>query len=443
MQFAVTPDWRVFLFAALAAVIAGILSGLGPALQISKTDVNSALKGDTGTAFRRRLPLRDILVAIELALCFVLVFGSILSVRAFQKVLTMPLGIELHGRVIAGFDLGLARYSEAQGKAFQQRVLNQIKTLPGVISAAYGNSLPLSIDQSRTGIELPGPAPKRGRNVRSVTWYDISPGYVSTLGIPLLRGRDFDWHDNERSHLVAIVNQTFAKAIMRTDDPVGKTFRSSFGGPRVLVVGLVQDGKYATLSEAPRPALFRPILQYYNSTTTLIVRSNRPASVMIQQIRKTIGGMDNHLPLYGTRSLVSMLGFALFPMQAAAVALGTFGILALILAVTGIHGLVAYAVAQRTRELGIRIALGATSGDVLRVILGRLGLLISAGLIAGFLLALGAGQILESVVYGASPRDPGLLLLVIILLLGTAALSCWKPARRALHTDPITALRYE
>src|SRR5581483_6025363 len=196
--------------------------------------------------------------------------------------------------------------------------------------------------------------------------------------------------------------------IMRTGDPVGKTFRSAFGGPRVLVVGLVQDGKYRSLSEAPRPALFRPILQYYNSTTTLIVRSDRAASAMIQQIRKTIAGMDSRLPLYGTGSLISMLGFALFPMQAAAVALGAFGVLALVLAVTGIHGLVAYAVAQRTRELGIRIAIGATSGDVLRVILGRLGLLFLAGLIAGFLLVLGAGQILKSVVYGGSPRDPGL-----------------------------------
>jgi ABC-type antimicrobial peptide transport system permease subunit len=230
---------------------------------------------------------------------------------------------------------------------------------------------------------------------------------------------------------------------MRTDDPVGKTFRYGFGGPRVLVVGLVQDGKYRSLSEAPRPALFRPILQNYNSTTTLIVRSNRPAGIVIQQIRKAIAGMDNRLPLYGTGSLVSMLGFALFPMQAAAVALGAFGVLALVLAVTGIHGLVAYAVAQRTRELGIRIAIGATSGDVLRAILGRLGLLISGGLAAGFLLALGAGQILESVVYGASPRDPVLLLLVMILLLCAAAFSCWRPALRALRTDPIAALRYE
>jgi predicted permease len=442
VQFSVSPDWRVFLFAALVAVIAGILSGLGPALHVSKTDVSNALKG-IPVRGRFRLPLRDILVGIELALCFVLVFGSILSVRALQKVLTMPLGIELQGRVIAGFDLGLARYSEAPGKAFQQRVLNQIKTLPGVISAAYGNSLPLSIDQSTTGIELPGPPPKRGRNVRGVTWYDISPGYLSTLGIPLLRGRDFDWHDDGQSRLVAIVNQTFAKTIMRTGDPVGKTFRSAFGGPRVLVVGLVQDGKYRSLSEAPRPALFRPILQYYNSTTTLIVRSELPASAVIQQIRKTIAGLDNQLPLYGTGSLMSMLGFALFPMQAAAVALSAFGLLAMVLAITGIHGLVAYAVAQRTRELGIRIAIGATPSDVLRVVLGRLSLLISAGLAAGFVLALGAGQILESVVYGASPHDPGLLVFVIILLLGAAALSCWKPALRALRTDPITALRYE
>jgi predicted permease len=442
VQFGVSPDWRVFFFAAAVSTVTGVLFGLGPALQMSKAEPSGALKSPRP---RFRFAFRDLLVATEVGLCFVLVFGAVLSLRALQNALVMPLGFNPNGVTTAAFDLGLGGYSEARGQAFQARVLEAMKSLPDVTSAGYANSLPLSIDQSHTGVQAEDAPAERGRKAKSATFYDISPGFLSTLRIPLLSGRDFTPHDNATAPRVAIVNRAFARQIMHTDQPVGKAFRHGPGGngPLVRVIGLVEDGKYESLTEARRPALFWAIAQQYNSTTTLVVKSSRPAAEVLKQIRGIVAGIDGRLPVYGAGSLTSMLGFALFPMRAAAITLGAFGILAFVLAITGIHGFVAYAISRRTREIGLRIALGARPGAVLRFVLGRLAGLVGAGLAAGVVLSLAAGQALGSVIYGISPGDPGLLALVFVALISAAGLACWRPARRAIETDPMNALRCE
>ena len=284
---------------------------------------------------------------------------------------------------------------------------------------------------------------QNGRNAVPANYYEISPGLLSTLGIPLLSGRDFNRHDDTHSPQVAIVNQTFARIIMHTENPVGKTFRMAFGGPAVEVVGLVRDGKYQSLTETPRPALFRSAAQWYNATTTLVLKSRMPGSEAAREIRKQIADLDPHLPLYGVGSLADMLGFALFPMHAAAIALGAFGLLAIVLAVIGIHGLVAYSVARRRREFGIRIAIGARPLDVLRLVLTRAAVLLLAGVAAGIFLSLAAARVLAAVIYNASPRDPSLFFAVVLLLACAAILSCWAPANRAMRTEPSGALRVE
>jgi len=440
VQFDVTPDWRVFLFALAVSVVAAALFGSAPAWRASKTDANSILKGGVTSRARARLALRDVLVVLQVALCFVLVAACLISLRGFQQALKMSLGFEPQGVSVVAFDLGLAGYPEPKAAAFQRGVLEAFKQLPGVRAAAYSNSIPLSIDQSHTSVyPADKTAPRRSEGI-SATYYQVSPGFFETMGTRLLAGRDFTWHDDAKSPRVAIVNVAFAKRVVHSGNPVGKLFRQ---GTLVEVVGVVEDGKYESLTESQAPAVFWPILQNHNATTTVEVRSSIPAAQMVREMRQAVAGLDPQLPLYGTGSLDQMLGFAFFPTRAAAIALSAFGVLAIMLAVTGIHGLVSYAVARRVREIGIRVAVGARPSQVLRLVLGRIAVLLAVGSVIGLSLALAAGQALASVVYGASPRDPRMLLAVLGTIVALGLLSSWAPARRALRIDPVVALRCE
>ena len=444
VQFDAIPDWRVFLFAFGVSVGAGVLFGLGPARQASRGNTSAVLKGSLGRGKgSRRLTLRDALVALQVAFCFVLISSCLLSLRGLQHALTMPLGFQPRGVTVVGFDLGLAGYSEEQGRNFQRRALEAAANLPGARSAAYSNSVPLSIDQSYNGIYPEDQPNLTASDAHSAVQYQISPGFFATMGTKLIAGRDFNWHDDSSAPPVALINRAFSKQILHTDSPIGKRFHYGHSGLVVEVVGVVEDGKYQALAESPQPVVFKPIVQSYNSTTTLLVRSSTPEAQMVAPIRKAIAELDPELPLYGTGSLEQMLGFALFPARAAAVALSAFGVLAIMLAATGIHGLVSYAVARRVHEIGIRMAIGARPSQVLWLVLARMGALLAAGAALGLVLALAGGQVLASVVYQASPRDPLVLMAVIVTVLMIGLLSCWAPARRATKVDPMVALRYE
>jgi predicted permease len=443
VQMDVNPDWRVLLFAFAVSIVAGALFGSAPAWRASKTDANAVLKGSITTWGCRRLAFRDVLVVLQVALCFVLVAACLISLRGLQQALKMRLGFEPEEVSVVAFDLGLAGYSDEKGRVFQQRVLDAVKQLPGMRSAAYSNSVPLSIDQSTTSVFPEDKPALRQSESTSAIYYQISPGYFETMGTKLIAGRDFTWHDGAKSPRVAIVNVAFAKQVLRSESGVGKRFRQGPKGSPVEVVGVVEDGKYESLTESQRPVVFWPILQSYDSTTTLEVRSSIPAAQTVREIRQVVAGLDPELPLYGTGSLDQMLGFAFFPTHAAALALSAFGALAIMLAVTGIHGLVSYAVARRVREIGIRMAVGARPSQVLQLVLSRIAVLLAIGSVIGVMLALAAGQVLAGVVYGASSRDPQVLAagLATIALLGL--ISSWAPTRRALGIDPMVALRYE
>jgi predicted permease len=443
IQFDVHADWRVFLFAVAVSIAAAALFGLAPARQASGIDPNAALKGYEGQRLAgRRWTVRDGLVALQVALCVVLVSGCLLSLRGLQQALTTPLGFDPRGVSVVGFELGLAGYSQDAGESFQQRALAAVSTLPGVHAAAYSNSMPLSIDQSSTTV-FPEGGPYVASEGRSATYYRVSPGFFRTLGIRLLAGRDFEARDNRDSPRVAIVNETFARRLFQTANAVGKRFQYGVGDRAVEVVGVVEDGKYAMLTEAPRAVVYQPILQVYNSTTTLLVRSALPEERMVAQMRQAIDALDPGLPVYGAGSAQQMLGLALFPNRAAAIALSAFGVLALLLAATGTHGLIAYAVARRQREIGIRIAVGASAVEVARLVLTRTAAMLGVGTALGLLFALAAGRVLASVVYQASPYDPFALLAVALIMILVGAVSCWAPVRRSLRTDPIAALRSE
>ena len=444
VQFNVDPDWRVFCFAWAVSILAGLLFASVPAWRASKTDANAALKGAAVLWGPRRLAFRDVLLVVQVALCVVLVSACLLSLRGLQKALKMRLGFEPQHVSVAAFELGLAGYSEERGRAFQQRALEAVRQLPGVESAAYSNSLPLSIDQSHTSVFPADSAGLRPSDRIGVTYYEVSPGFFATLGTKLLAGRDFSWRDDAKSPPVAVVNAAFGKRVMHTENPVGGRFRhGGVKGDLIEVIGVVEDGKYGSLTESLEPTVFWPILQRYNTTTTIEVRSSLPAAQMLGEIRGAMATLDPELPLYGVGSLTQMLGFAFFPTHAAAVALSAFGVLAIMLAATGIHGLVAYAVSRRVHEIGIRVTLGARPREVLWLVLGKTLALVAAGSALGLSLALAAGQVLASIIYQGSPRDPLVLAGVLGLMSFLGIFSSWRPARRALRIEPTTALRYE
>jgi predicted permease len=443
VQFNVNPDWRVFLFALAGAIIAAGLFGSAPAWRASRTDPHAALRGTSASSGRSRLAFRDLLVIVQVALCFVLVSASFLSLRGLQQALQMNLGFQPQQVSTVAFDLGLAGYSDERGRAFQRQTLEAIQQLPGVQAASYSNSIPLSIDQSTSAVYPAGKTDLRPSDRVSVTYYQISPGFFSTLGTRLLAGREFTWHDDAKSTKVAIVNRAFAKRIFHSENPVGKRFPAYSPGHLVEVVGIVEDGKYESLTESQQPVLFWSILQSYNSTTTLEVKSSLPSTQTVSEIRQAIARLDPELPLYGVGSLEQMLGFALLPTRAAAIALSAFGVLAIMLAATGIHGLVAYAVSRRTHEIGIRMAIGARPVQVLRVVLGKTAALLLFGSMVGLLLSLAASQVITSIVYESHPRDPLVMLSVWLAIALLGLFASWSPARRATQVDPMVALHYE
>src|SRR6266481_3856456 len=347
VQYNVNPDWRVFLFALAGSLIAGALFGSAPAWRASNSDPNLVLRGTSTMWGRGRLAFRDVLVVVQVALCFVLVSASLLSLRGLQQALKMNLGFAPQHVSAVAFELGLAGYSEGRGRAFQRQALETIQRLPGVQSAAYSNSLPLSIDQSHTGVFPADKGDPQPSDRIPVTFYQVSPDFFDTLGTKLLGGREFTWHDDKNSQ---------------------------------------------------QPVVFWSILQSYNSTTTLEVKSSVPPMQMVGEIREAIARLDPELPLYGAGPLEQMLGFAFLPTQAAAIALSSFGVLAVVLAATGIHGLASYAVSRRTREIGVRMALGAHPVQVLRLVLGKTAWLLMLGSVVGVALALATGQVIASVV---------------------------------------------
>jgi hypothetical protein len=282
--------------------------------------------------------------------------------------------------------------------------------------------------------------PRRLDQGWSAAYYNVSPGYFHAMETRLLGGREFEWNEKQP---VAIVNESFARRMFGTTNAVGRYFRY-FGGPLIEVIAVAEDGKYFTFSEAPRPVVFRSIAtRGWEPDTTMIVRSHRPEGEMAAEMARAIRGLDPAMPLYAVGSMRDAMGLSYLPAEIALAALGTFGILAVMLAVTGIYGMASYSVSRRIREIGVRMAIGARPMQVLQTILGRLGIVVASGCIAGLALGLASGQILDAVVYQASPRDPLTLAMVCAVMAAVALASSWGPLRRAIKLDPVRVLREE
>jgi predicted permease len=438
------PDAVVLGFTAAAAVLTTIFFGLMPALQAIRTDLIPSLK-NAPTNRLRRWSARDLIVTGQIALSVILVICSVLVLRSLQRALTLNLGFQPAHAVSASFDLRLQGYDNARSRTFDATLVARMAALPGIQAAGIINNFPLRIGEdnsvvSRVDRPVPPPAERIGAVV-----YNITPGYLAAAGTRLRSGRDLTAHDANDAPAIALVNQAFVDRLYRNENPLGRHFRTTLGAddPGLEIVGVVETGKYESLGEDPKPVIFRPVAQRGTAETTLVARTTMPAQQATELLRKTILDLDPNLTLYGMGSLEEQLAMALFPARAAAVVLGIFGLLAMVLAATGLFALVAYAVSRRTREIGIRMALGARAGWVLSSVLRRTLILCAVGVCTGTLATLAAARLLSAILYGVSPRDPRAYAAAALLMALVTAAACWHPAARATRIDPSRTLREE
>lgn len=437
-------DANVMAFAAAASIITGIMSGLMPAMQSIRGGLTPALKGEVVVEGLKHWHMRDGLVVVQVALSAALLVGSVLVVRSLQNALNVPLGFEPKHAASASFDLSLQGYDRSYTKQFEQRVLERVASLPGIESAGLINGLPLTLAISNCYIFVEGKPPLRDSDAPMAARYWSSPGYLRAAQTKLIAGRDFEMRDETEHSPAVLVNQTFATQLFPGENAIGKRFRycDQASEPREIV-GVVEDGKYRALNEAPIPAVFTPLTQFPGLMGTIVARSSLPEADVAGMIRRAALELEPTLLLFDVGSVSEQLGLALLPAAVAATALGAFGLLAIVLAATGVYGIMAYAVSRRTREIGIRMSLGASSSIVLRLVLSRTATLIAIGTVSGLALTLAAGRFLEPVLYGVTARDPIAYLLAILLMAAVASIACVVPARRAIKVDPLIALRSE
>jgi predicted permease len=433
-------DWRVLSFGLLLSVVSGLLASLAPALQTSHTDPVAALKEET-SGTRRRMRLRNALVLGQVAVTLVLLVCAGLFARSLQQAARVDAGIRIENLQAVGLDFALAGMKESDGLAFAEQLLQRTQSLPGVQSAALAWGLPLDGGgRGLGGIAVAGYQGPDGRSGMDVDWNVVTPGYFATLGIPLLRGRDFTAADARGSSEVAIVNEQFANLVWPGGDPIGQEL---INGERTLeIVGVARNQKYRSLGDQPRNFVFVPLKQNYMGGLVLAVRT-APGAPFFNEFRAMLRGMNPNLPILYTQSMEEVAAVGLLPQRVAGWVAGSLGLLGLLLAGTGLYGVTAFSTTQRTREIGIRMALGARRSDVLSLVL-RQGLkLAGIGVAIGLALSLGAAQLIAGLLFGVSPADPPVLLAVAVGLGAVALLASYIPARRATQVDPMVALRYE
>ncbi len=438
-------DMRVFLFALVVSALTVLLFGLLPALQSTKTDLVPALKNEAATTRFRYWHLRDYMVAAQVSMSVLLLFCAVLVVKSLQRSLSAPIGFELPGLATVSFDLNMQGYDEPRGRELERRVLEEVRQLPGVESAALVDNIPLSATVPWGGIYIEGkPVPKRASDVPNAYAFTVSPGYFHTMRTRLMSGREFDARDKQGGRRVAIVNAAFAARLLGGANPLGRRFSTSSIKEPIEIVGVTENGKYYNLTDQAPMAFWTPLDIFYKPKASVVARTRGiPPESIVPSMRRLVREMDPSIALFAAGSVEDQLTFTFFAARAAAITLGAFGILALVLAATGIYGVMAYAVSRRTREIGIRLAIGATQAQVLGSIARSAAILIGTGLTLGLAVALLAGRLLERILYGVKPSDPVTFAIVFAIMFAVGSAATFLPARRATRIDPMQALRLE
>jgi len=442
-------DWRVLGFAAGLAILTTILFGLAPAIRAGNTSPGSALKaGGRGmTSGRERFRLQRVLVASQVALSLVLLAGALLFARSLRNLMSRNLGFEQNGVLVANVDFSRLHLPTAQIEPFERDLIERIRAIPGVAAAATSVRSPMSGSSSNNWV-----LDEKGNHPNGSAWLDyVSPGYFQTLETPLLGGRDFNSSDTATSPKVAIVNEAFVKKFLKgSKNPVGMEFRKweSPGNPRpyYTVIGVVKDSVYNDMHAPFVPVMYFPRTEmqapFSHPGAVVLIRSRVGAAAMLKSVKDTIAGVNSEIDIQ-FRVLRTQIRETLIPDELMATLCGFFGALAIMLAAIGLYGVISYTVAQRTNEIGIRMALGAQHGNVIRLILVEVAVLIGIGIAVGTALTLAAGKAAGSLLFELKPRDPLTLALAAILLGFIGFAASYIPARRATKVDPMVALRYE
>ncbi len=440
----VNPDLRTYAVALLLAILSGLLFGILPVGQVLRADPWQTIRtGSAGGGGVKRFALRDLLLVVQIAICALLVTSSLVAVRGLLRALHGNYGFQPRNVTLAETDLQMAGYKEQDDPALQRRMFDAAKAIPGVTAVGLINHVPLGPSGNDSDVFFDTTTDYRPINAAADALnYNISPGYLAAAGTRLVAGRDLRFDDNDKAPTVALVNRTFAVRVFGSvQKAIGGHFKF-WSGNRAEVVGVVEDGKYRTITEDPQSAMFFSFEQHRGSETTLVVHSSRDPREMAQALDRAMHGLDSSLPLT-IAPWDRAMDWALFVSRVATVALGVLGLLGAMLAVTGVFGMASYVVSKRMRELGIRVALGAGRREVLQTALGRALRLLAMGSAAGIALGVLGARVLAHIVYQATPRDPLVLGGVVAAMLLLGLVAAWMPAQRALAVDPLILLREE
>jgi predicted permease len=438
-------DWQVAVFAAATTILSSLLFGLVPAMQSTNADLGAAMKNDVSDSRQRRWPLRDLLVGGQIALSVVLLACSGLMLRSLGNAMTLKLGFQPESAATLGFDLATQGYDDAKALQFQKEVLRRVREMPDIAAVATAGPLPLDLGFSNDTVWETGQPVPPASKMPTAQEYFASPDYFKAMGTRLVSGREFDARDEEGRPRVLIVNQEFTRRILNLKDPalaVGK--RVEVGGTMTHeIIAVAEDGKYVGLSEMPRPVMFRCNQQAVHPYTRLVWRSAPGVNIAstLSRVRANVLDLDRELTVFSAETMEQHMNLPMLPARFAASAMSAFGLVTMLLAAVGIYGVTAFAVSRRTREIGIRMAIGAAPEEIARMILGKSGVLIVCSALAGTALALAAASLLTPILIGVHPQDWGTHSLGLIVMVVIAIAACLGPARKAAKMDPSISLR--
>jgi putative ABC transport system permease protein len=442
----VGADWRVLAFTLSLSLLTGLLFGLAPAWHAARQDVQLALKESGGSSpGGRQGRLRGALVVAELALALMLLAGAGLLVRSFLRALEVAPGFESRNLLTMTVPAAGAKYKEeAQVRAYYDEVSGRVAALPGVEAVGVVSNLPFGGNMDKSGFHVETKPLANPAQAPSAERYGVSPDYLRAMGIPVLRGRAFTARDGPDAPLVALVNETAAKRVWPHEDPLGQRVR--LGGPNDpprTVVGVVGDVSHYELETPPDLQAYVPHAQWTDSYMQLVVRTATDPGGLINPVREAVRAIDPNQPVYQIATMRELIATSLAPRRFTLALVAALAAVALLMAGVGIYGVMSYATAQRTPEVGIRIALGAQAADVLRLVVGQGMRLAAAGVALGLVGAFALTRLMSGLLFGVTAADPLTFAAVAALLVGVAALACYVPARRATKVDPLTALRSE